>query len=264
MRPGVRWPRPAVVITFVLCSVAQPVLRAQGSQSPQTATIEEPAPPSLLQPFLDSLADLRRLPSWNNAMWLGTGLGFAAASHPADRTVSREFAATRTQTFKPGAILGGTPLELGTSFAMYAIGRATNNPRVMRLGSDLIRAQLVAEVVTFGLKQSVRRSRPDGDAFSFPSGHTAVTFASASMLHRHFGWKTGLAAYAVASYVAASRVQMKRHYLSDVAFGAAIGLVAGRTVTLGKLGVTPSAMPRGAGITFTWLGDARHRGLRPK
>ena len=27
---------------------------------------------------------------------------------------------------------------------------------------------------------------------------------------------------------------MKRHYLSDVAFGAAIGIMAGRTVTIGR------------------------------
>ena len=75
-------------------------------------------------------------------------------------------------------------------------------------------------------KQATRRSRPEGTGYSFPSGHTTVTFASATVLQRHFGWKVGLPAYAVASYVAASRVEMKRHYLSDVAFGAALGIVA--------------------------------------
>ena len=93
---------------------------------------------------------------------------------------------------------------------------------------------------------------------SFPSGHAAVTFASATVLQRHFGWKVGIPAYAVASYVAASRVQMKRHYLSDVAFGAALGIVAGRTLTIGRgdarFAVEPMAAPGGGGIGFTWVG----------
>jgi hypothetical protein len=50
------------------------------------------------------------------------------------------------------------------------------------------------------------------------------------VLQRHFGWK-GALAYSVSAYVAASRLHENRHYLSDVIFGAAIGTVAGRTVT---------------------------------
>lgn len=212
---------------------------------------------SLLEPFAEGIVDLRRLPSWQNVTWLAAGLGAVAAAHPADTKVSDEFSSARTRSFKPGAVVGGTPLELGAAFAAYAIGRATDKPRVVAVGHDLIRAQIVAELVTTGIKQSVRRTRPDGSSFSFPSGHTAVTFASATVLERHFGWKVGIPAYAVASYVAASRVQMKRHYLSDVAFGAVIGVVSGRTVTVGgrhRLLLTPTANLEGGGITFTWLG----------
>jgi membrane-associated phospholipid phosphatase len=106
-------------------------------------------------------------------------------------------------------------------------------------------------------KESTRRSRPEGTGFSFPSGHTTVTFASATVLQRHFGWKVGLPAYAVASYVAASRVEMQRHYLSDVAFGAALGIVAGRTLPIGHgraLMLTPMASPSGVGAQFTLSG----------
>jgi hypothetical protein len=51
---------------------------------------------------------------------------------------------------------------------------------------------------------------------------------------------------------------MKRHYLSDVAFGAALGIVAGRTVTVGRnhmLMLTPAAplSGSGAGLGFTLL-----------
>jgi membrane-associated phospholipid phosphatase len=74
-------------------------------------------------------------------------------------------------------------------------------------------------------------------------------------LHRHFGWKVGLPAYGLATYVAASRLQENRHFASDVIFGAAIGIVAGRTVTVGRgrgtFTVAPVALRGGAAVMFT-------------
>lgn len=262
----------ALSLTASVCLITPPAAQAQllpqsppsgGARSEVDADRSAPLAaaanekPSLLQPFLDGIGDLRHLPSWQNVSWLGAGLAAAAVTHAADTKVTNGFSSAKTQTFKPGRVVGGTPLELGAAFAAYAIGRATDKPRVMNVGSDLIRAQILAELVTTGIKQSVRRRRPDGSSLSFPSGHTAVTFASATVLQKHFGWKVGVPAYAVASYVAASRVQTKRHYLSDVAFGATVGIVAGRTVTIGgghKLMVTPTASLDGGGIAFTWLG----------
>jgi len=233
--------------------------------APLSASRPEATPstqrPGLLRPFGEALADLGRLPSWQTAAWLSGGLAAAGAAYPADDHISREFAATGTNAFRPGKVIGGTPFQLGTAFTAYAIGRARNKPRLMALGHDLIEAQVLTELLTQGIKQSVRRARPDGGNFSFPSGHAAVSFASATVLQRHLGWKAGVPAYAVATYVAASRVQMRRHFLSDVAFGATLGLVAGRTVSIGggrRLAVAPAAAPGGGSITFTWLGrDAR-------
>ncbi len=78
------------------------------------------------------------------------------------------------------------------------------------------------------------------------------------MLQRHYGWKVGIPAYAVAGYIASSRLSEARHYLSDVVFGAAVGTLVGRTVTvdLGKnrFAVSPLLVLRGAGLQFTWLG----------
>jgi membrane-associated phospholipid phosphatase len=116
----------------------------------------------------------------------------------------------------------------------------------------------VTQALTAAVKTTVRRIRPDGTHYSFPSGHSAVTFASATVVQRHFGWKAGVPAYALATYVAASRIQAKRHYLSDVTLGAAIGIAAGRTVTIGRgdrrFAVAPMAVPGGGGIGLTWIG----------
>jgi membrane-associated phospholipid phosphatase len=81
------------------------------------------------------------------------------------------------------------------------------------------------------LKYSVQRERPDGsNQHSFPSGHTASAFATASVLQQSYGWKVGTVAYLVAGYVGSARMVHNRHYLSDVAFGAAIGIAGARTV----------------------------------
>ena len=78
----------------------------------------------------------------------------------------------------------------------------------------------------------MRRERPDGSgANSFPSGHAADTMAFATALERHFNWKFYMPAYAAATYVAISRLHDNRHFASDVAAGAAVGIIAGRTVT---------------------------------
>ena len=217
------------------------------------------ARPSLFKPFTDALADFRRLPNRTNAEWLIAGVILAAGAHTADHDVTPRTSATRNGTFRAGPVIGGTPFELGAAFATYAIGRSTNSPRAMSFGSDLIRAQVMAEILTTGIKQGARRSRPEGSGFSFPSGHTTVTFASATVIQRHFGWKFGAPAYAVASYVAASRVEMRRHYLSDVAFGAALGIIAGRTVTIGRehtFALTPISALNGSGVGagLTWVG----------
>jgi membrane-associated phospholipid phosphatase len=79
------------------------------------------------------------------------------------------------------------------------------------------------------------------------------------VLQEHFGWKAGVPAYALASYVAASRIHGKRHFLSDVAFGAVIGIAAGRTVTIGRgdgrFAMSPMATAGGGGVQFTWIGE---------
>jgi membrane-associated phospholipid phosphatase len=116
----------------------------------------------------------------------------------------------------------------------------------------------VSEGLTEAIKFSVNRTRPDGTAHSFPSGHAASMFATATVLQRDFGWKAGVPAFALASYVAASRIETRRHYLSDVAFGAAVGIIAAHTVTIGhgnkRFALTPIASPSGGAVGLTWLG----------
>lgn len=79
--------------------------------------------------------------------------------------------------------------------------------------------------VTYALKYIVKKDRPDhSDRHSFPSMHTSVSFTAASFIQRRYGWKWGIPAYVVSSYVGWSRVYGKKHDWWDVAAGAAIGI----------------------------------------
>ncbi len=209
--------------------------------------------------FTGTVSDARHFPSKQTLGWLAIGAAAAAATRPADAHVGRSLsgAAQLEEPFEPGAVIGSTPLQLGMSAATYALGRAAGWPRMTLVAADLFRAELLAQGLTMGVKESVRRRRPEGSGFAFPSGHTTVSFASATVLQQHLGWRMGAPAYALATYVALSRVQMKRHYLSDVAFGAALGIAAGRTVTLGhekRMHLSPLVADGGAGVQFTWVG----------
>src|SRR5262249_47540359 len=94
--------------------------------------------------------------------------------------------------------------------------------------------------------------------YSFPSGHAADTFAFATALERHLGWRYSVPAYMFSSYVAISRLPANRHWLSDVVFGASVGIISGRTVTSNEANPFPvavTAVP--GGVAVTWFKGGR-------
>ena len=103
------------------------------------------------------------------------------------------------------------------------------------------------------LKYTTRRERPDGSSKnSFPSGHASDTFAFATALERHLGWKAAVPAYIFSSYVAISRLPDNRHWLSDVVFGASVGIIAGRTVTRHGRPFPVSVVPTQGGVAVMY------------
>jgi hypothetical protein len=83
------------------------------------------------------------------------------------------------------------------------------------------------------------------------SGSSAA-FATATNLDGHFGWNVSIPAHLAVTYVATSRLHENRYNVSDVVFGAAVGIAAGR-VTLrhdrSRVLVQPVATIGGAGLT---------------
>lgn len=95
------------------------------------------------------------------------------------------------------------------------------------LVSDAFSVAAMAAMVN-GVKYSVQRLRPDESASnSFPSGHTATAFMTATMLHKEYEGRSpwfGIGGYTLAALTGVSRVLNNRHWLTDVAAGAAIGI----------------------------------------
>jgi membrane-associated phospholipid phosphatase len=209
--------------------------------------------------------DVKHIPRQNSVYWLAGGSALALAVHPADKKINRRLVGSQgwDHFFIPGKYIGSTEVQFGAGILTYTIGRARGADRARHLGMDLMEAQLLSDGIVEGLKVLARRPRPlnsDGTpnsakTFSFPSGHAAVTFASATVLQQHLGWKAAVPTYLVASYVAISRLHDNRHYLSDVVFGAATGIIVGRSVTWhgrNNYPIAPLVGPDFLGLAVAW------------
>jgi membrane-associated phospholipid phosphatase len=121
---------------------------------------------------------------------------------------------------------------------------------------QLIEAAALTGVVTEAIKVIVDEKRPNGNRYSFPSGHTSISFCSAEFMRKRYGWKFGAPTYAAAVFVGYSRVQSHKHWIHDVVAGAAIGaaLSAWRTRPNGACRVEAFSGNGCAGIRLCWAG----------
>ena len=204
------------------------------------------------------LDDVKHIPRRNTLYWLGTGIGLAFAVHPADNTLNGRLGHDH-RFFVAGAVLGEMPTILSAAALTYTVGRVTDRPRAEHLGMDLIEATALSEGIVQAAKQTIRRERPmqksgalPSSGYSMPSGHATVTFAAATVLQQHLGYKAGLPTYLIASYVAMSRLHDNVHYASDVIIGAATGIVIGRTVTWHGRNYYGELQPRPGGMAVVF------------
>lgn len=124
-----------------------------------------------------------------------------------------------TQYFGPAVTLG---LKIGGVEGRSDWGRL--------LASSAMSYGIMAILVN-SIKYTSKEMRPDGSsANSWPSGHTATSFAGATILHKEYGltrspWYS-IAGYGVATATGVMRVLNNRHWVSDVLSGAGIGILS--------------------------------------
>ena len=113
-------------------------------------------------------------------------------------------------------------------------------PRTRKSGAILAAALCVDVVLCNGiLKNLFRRIRPCDvntsiqllvarpDDFSFPSGHTAASFAAVAALYFAGERKLCIPALVLAVFIAFSRLYLYVHYPTDILGGIAVGIFAG-------------------------------------
>jgi undecaprenyl-diphosphatase len=134
--------------------------------------------------------------------------------------------------------------------ATAALLAASGSRGLQVLSAGAVSAGL-ANVLLVCVKARVRRARPcerarprhfdvdplawfPSDRFSFPSGHALNSFAIGSVVALAIP-TAALPVFAVAASVAASRVVLGLHWLSDVLAGTILGLLIGTSVWLALL-----------------------------
>ena len=121
----------------------------------------------------------------------------------------------------------------------YLASRWSKRPRETSTAATAFEAYLWTSIITSAAKGLFGRERPtegaDADDFFaggdiFPSGHTARSFAIASVLASRHGRKAALFAYPAAALVGLATVQEDLHWTSDILAGAGLGLAIGKGI----------------------------------
>ena len=129
-----------------------------------------------------------------------------------------------------------TYVALGIPSFLFVYGKVKNNQDMVWNSYASFSNQLVNGVATTLLKNSINRTRPFvtypndihkhsvAGSKSYPSGHTSMAFATATMISLEYPkWYIIAPAFIYASGVGYSRMYLGVHYPTDVLAGAVLG-----------------------------------------
>lgn len=161
---------------------------------------------------------------WGGLFILSAGSYSVYRQVPQDR---KTFLSIRTATHRPYRSI----LNVGEYFGTGAPSAAIILTQFF-VNSDAALAHIVGLTYTIAaveiIKAGVERERPNGRKHSFPSGHTAMAFATATNMAYFHPWYIGLPMLVFAGSVAYQRVYDRRHWLSDTVGGATLGILFAR------------------------------------
>ncbi len=158
---------------------------------------------------------------------LGVGLASTAAAHQYDSPVRENFGSSQGlgERARIGSVLGSGAPGIGIALIQLAFDQKN--------GLAHGRALALTSMTAFSTALIVQRDRPNHvNRLSYPSGHTSSSFATATSLAYAYGPLVGVPAFALASFVGASRISDDAHWLSDTVLGATLGIFWARASRL--------------------------------
>jgi hypothetical protein len=236
----------ALVLCAGLCSAIPLQSRAQDAKPDKDPAAQGDAAvtgsqASITTRFLKDEVTLWTAPLRIKRQQLPLAFTFAAgtaALTQADDDIAAEIGTRRAQ-FGRHASDSGIALFGGAAATFFAVGVFGDKPHARETGRLMGEAAGHAFIIDTGLQAMFRRARPDdsrsGDFFvggtSFPSNHSAVAWAMASVVANEYpGWGTKALSYGLASAVSLGRVAGRKHFASDVLVGSTLGWIIGRQV----------------------------------
>jgi len=187
--------------------------------------------------------DVTRIFSARGLIVLGTGAALSAGALAIEDPAAQARALDGLHDVPDvGNVYGSPVVVVGGAATLALFGKLTHRPTFTTAGVDLARSFAYSATLVGAMKVTFDRTRPDGERFSFPSGHAAAAFSTAPVLTHHFGKLAGAAAYALAGATALGRMEDRKHYLSDVVFGAALGFAVGDAIAGQRRGAGPRVL----------------------
>jgi membrane-associated phospholipid phosphatase len=206
----------------------------------------------------DSVHAAKTLFTWRDGVLAAGFAGLTVAMFPADRALARR---VRDSAFQNSPLLKpasraiayvAAPGSIIIGVSLYTVGRVTRLREVQDLGLHGTEAIIFSGALTGVLKGLAGRARPfvsldtnpsdfrlgrgitRGAYQSFPSGHTTLAFAAASVVTSesqrwwsHGIWIVAPLMYGGATLVGISRMFNDAHWASDVVLGAGVGTFSG-------------------------------------
>jgi membrane-associated phospholipid phosphatase len=219
------WPGPRQLVLAAVLAV-QPL-----AVTAQTVTLPAPADqPSAIK-------------WWEGALVIGGISGLMLLDGPTQR-FAQDHRSRSGNHLASGFRHAGQPEVYGTiTLGLLGTGLITGNDGLARAGGRLAATLALAGAASTMGKWVFGRPRPDesldADGYvpfsgqqAMPSGHTTMAFALATALADdiHRPWAS-VGLYTVATGVGWSRVNDNRHWLTDVAAGAVLGITSAKLVS---------------------------------
>ncbi|HEY9385016.1 MAG TPA: phosphatase PAP2 family protein [Gemmatimonadales bacterium] len=234
---------------MVLCCVVQPLAAQQ--RKPEAKPRQRVAGKPVIR-------------LWEAGALAGLTAGAMVVDRSVRHAIVRDTSVLPSVLVRAGDAFGNIVYVYPALAAGTLAGLALGNDGLKGASWRALQSTALAGGAALVLKSAIGRRRPDvspNSAFvfrplsfknnSFPSGHTTIAFALATSLATETKGKwSDLLFFSAASLTGFSRINDDRHWLSDVVFGAAVGIVSARVVHRWHRGFVVT--PQGVGLSLTF------------